>query len=68
MAYDEPRYFTENAPLGRINMTLRGEKYSGSPILDTEVKIGDTVLCWISWPDKEDFIKKLNAVINEYSI
>jgi len=54
--------------IGNVKATLVAEHYPGEEILDTEVKIGDQTLCWISWPKRQTFIDYLNEVIEEYRI
>ena len=36
--------------------------------MDTEVRIPETTLCWISAENIEDFTKELQAVITKYAI
>jgi hypothetical protein len=63
-----PTYRKDQALLGEdANLFFKGENW-GDGYKDTEVKIGDNLLCWITWDDKEAFIKELNQVINKYRI
>lgn len=36
--------------------------------LDTRIDIGGRCLCWISYPELEDFMKEMDAVIKKYRI
>jgi len=51
---------------------MRIEMYKSDDGPDTEVRAmvdGDsTLLCWISWPDREEFVKELTSVIEKYRI
>ncbi len=66
--YKEPRIFKEEKNIGRLNIKFEGEQYSALPILDTKVSINGETLCWITWKDKDQFISKINNIIDEYQI
>ena len=36
--------------------------------LDTKVQLNGVFLCWISFPDLEEFVNKLNNTIAEFAI
>lgn len=66
----QPIIITHDLILGeQIHLTISGEDWrDGRGPLDTTVKIGDKVLCCISWPQKEAFTHELMEVINRYRI
>ena len=64
---DERKFVTHTYSIGRLKCTLKAENIDGS-ILDTEVTIEGGCLEWISWPEKEQFLKELNDVIDKFSI
>lgn len=68
MENSEATYYSETFDLGDLEVTFRGEKFSGTPILDTTVKIEGKTLCCITWEDKKKFISELKAVISKYRI
>ena len=65
---NNPRYITQDSFIGNAKIVFTGEQFTGLPILNTEVSIGEETLCCISWPQREEFIDKLNAIISEYRI
>lgn len=65
---NQPKIHKKTFPIGRLEMILEGEQFPGSSILDTKVTINGETLCWISWPEKDEFQKKLNDLIHQYSI
>lgn len=64
----EKDYKSSINPLGNTAITFKTEYLPGEPLLDTEVKISDEQICWISYPDKDAFYQELQAVINKYRI
>ena len=65
---DEPKYYSETFNFNDLEITFRGERYAGLPILDTSVKIEGKTLCCITWEDKKAFVAELNEVVAKYSI
>lgn len=65
---NERKFIHDRSIVGRLEMRFSGEVYPDAPVLDTEVKIDSGTLCWISWPEKDQFLKELNEVITKYSI
>lgn len=65
---DEPKYYSETSNIGSVEITFRGEKYSGRDILDTSIKIEEGIICWITWEDKKAFVDEINNVIQKYRI
>lgn len=63
----EPKYIKYSYNIGDASLNIKGEDW-GDGFKDTEVKIGDTLLCWIVWNDKDAFIKELNEVVEKYRI
>jgi len=65
---DEPKYYTEKHYIGDLLFTFKGEKYPNNPILDTKVYLNEQQLCWISWPQRDEFLKELNDTIEKFRI
>jgi len=42
--------------------------YDDGEGLDTAVMIGDKIICWISYQDKDKFIEELQSTISKYRI
>lgn len=56
------------AELGRACIEMTGEQFPELPILDTEVKVNEAPICWITWADKEAFLSELQVVIDKFKI
>lgn len=65
---NEPKIHIDRRFLGDQNLKFEGEQYKGMPVLDTRVTILEGTVCWISWKDREAFVKELNATIEKYRI
>jgi hypothetical protein len=64
----KPTYLESFGSLGNgLQIKFTGENW-GDGLKDTEVKIEGFQLCWITWSDKEAFLKELTEVINKYRI
>jgi len=63
----EPRYYTEKHFIGDLEIMFQGEQWE-KEILDTKVTINGECLCWVTWNQKEEFLKKLQDTIEEYRI
>lgn len=63
----EPIIYRDSVAVGDLMVEFKGEQW-GDKIQDTEVKIGDSLLCWISWETKDEFITELSAVVNKHRI
>ena len=66
--YSERKFTEQKETLGNLDVDLKSERFPGHPLLDTEVNIGGENLCFISYPDKDDFIRELEEVIDKYRI
>lgn len=68
--YTEPKYSVKTTHVthgSQLTITLTGENYGDGP-LDTRVEIQGGTLCWVSWPESDEFLKELNDLINKYAI
>lgn len=54
--------------IGNLQIELRSEVDENGKIWDTEVKIGEENLCWISGEQLVEFTEKFNELINNYRI
>lgn len=63
----EPKYQNSSASIGDLQISFKGENW-GNGLEDTEVKIGDALLCWVTWENKKALVDELNAVIDKYRI
>jgi len=64
----EPTYLEQIHSIGDgVKVHLKGENW-GRGLEDTAVKIEDNHLCWITWNDKDAFLKGLRDVIDRYRI
>ena len=52
---------------GDITLTFKIHYYDGEA-LDTAVMIGDKIICWISFQDKNKFMEELQSTISKYRI
>lgn len=71
MESDEYRtVYKEHKYIGELPILFEGEHYKGDKhgILDTKVSINEKMLCWIIWKDRDEFLRKINNVIDEYRI
>jgi hypothetical protein len=59
---------TISMQLERLSVEIKAERVEGHPLLDSEVSIGGNQLCWISFQQKDEFIKELQQVIDKYKI
>lgn len=59
---------TKPVMIGRLNANLKSEVYPDMPIGDTNVEVEGKTLCWVSGKQRDEFIEKLNELINEYEI
>lgn len=65
----EPIYRNESDTLGHSNIDLTAESWDeGKTFLDTKVEINGELLCHISYPEKDFFMKELQDVISKYRI
>lgn len=66
---DDPRIIHTHRTVGDISLDFYSEQYSGSLPLDTKVMINNSiVLCWISYPEIDEFVKELEATVTKYRI
>ncbi len=49
----------------KLDIRCRDE---GGEYLDTRIQINGDTLCWVSYPELDDFVKELQAVISKYRI
>lgn len=61
------RIHTETKYIGDAPATLTIDIIDGQ-ILDTKVEINNLTLCWVAGNQRQEFIDKLNEIINEYRI
>jgi hypothetical protein len=66
--YEEPKKFTVTYNLGDLRITMVGERYYPQPIMDTSVNIEGGNICYITWDQKDEFIREINLVIEKYRI
>jgi len=52
---------------GDIILTFKIHYYDGEA-LDTAVMLGDKIICWISFKDKDEFMGELQSTISKYRI
>lgn len=64
----EPKYQISKHTIGNGAFILFKGENSGDGLQDTEVNIGDTLVCCISWNDKDAFLKELTEVVDKYAI
>jgi len=67
----EPRIVKDISNIGgyNINLYFSGADWlDGRGLLDTRVSINGDTLCFITWNDRENFVKELNEVIEKYRI
>lgn len=62
-----PIYHERSEHLEHAVIKFKGEQWDGKT-LDTEVTINGMLLCYISWPEKENFLKDLKEVVDKYII
>lgn len=66
---EERKIIKETHIIGDTSILFEGELYYDvGETLDTKVSIDGTLLCWINWDDKTDFLSRINEVINKYKI
>ena len=53
--------------IGGITVQTDSEIDEGN-VMDTKVLVSDGVLCWVAGENRETFIKKLQALVEEYCI
>lgn len=58
---------THTAHLGDLTMVFECEPCEGK-YLDTKVTVNGVQMCWISWPEKDEFIQKLTNIIDTFRI
>jgi len=68
MEYTEPKIHKEKTQLGNLPIEFEGEQFKGSEILDTRVKLNGETLCWITWVNKDIFLRELSRTISKYEI
>lgn len=63
----EPKYREQMDSLVHAVIKFKAEEWDGKT-LDTEVIINGALLCFITWPDREAFLKDLKEVVDKYII
>jgi len=64
---EEPTVKTTSAMIGNVPMIMFTEIVKGEH-LDTQVKIGEHTICWITGSEREEFAEAINDVIDKYRI
>lgn len=53
--------------IGDLEVNVTSDIYDGK-ILDTQIEIEGGTLCWVCGEQRQEFIEKMQALVNEYRI
>ncbi len=57
-----------NEQIGDLQIRFESEVWPGSKPADTKVFVNGGLLCWICYDEIDDFLNKMNQVVNDHRI